>query len=353
MATLTGQQIDASYLGLLKTTDNAVIGVTAKALTDGGGNATNITISNTATNFVSGTVDFTGSTVSGLGVVSAGLVEGNYPNSFIAGGSLTGISANTAQGWESMAVGSSCVSASPRSTALGQSSIAGTFGSAEGGAVAIGWNAQVTGEAAIGIGGSGTKPNRSTGNNAITIGQNINANTGNNSIIIGADTTSNGSSCVNIGYDADSTGGDFCTAIGYAGVTGNRGLATGCLANATGSTATSYGYYSNAVGIASFAFLNNGSASGPYSVGIGANTYTDTAASDSVAIGRYARSSAVGAYALGNGVPGGAQFIANRVNTVSVHKLAIEDISGGIIMKSPDGTEYTLTVANGGTLVIT
>ena len=66
MAQLTGNAIQNSYLGLIKTTDNAAIGGTAKAVTDGAGNATNIEISNTATNFVSGTVDFTGSTVSGL-----------------------------------------------------------------------------------------------------------------------------------------------------------------------------------------------------------------------------------------------------------------------------------------------
>jgi hypothetical protein len=66
MAQLTGNPIQNSYLGLLKTTDNAAIGGTAKAITDGSGNATNIEMSNTATNFVSGTVDFTGSTVSGL-----------------------------------------------------------------------------------------------------------------------------------------------------------------------------------------------------------------------------------------------------------------------------------------------
>ena len=34
---LTGKNISASYLGLLKTTDNAIIGSTAKRLTDGGG----------------------------------------------------------------------------------------------------------------------------------------------------------------------------------------------------------------------------------------------------------------------------------------------------------------------------
>ena len=66
MANLTGQQINNTYQSLLKTDDNGAIGGTAKAITDGAGNATNMEISNTATNFVSGTVDFTGSTVSGL-----------------------------------------------------------------------------------------------------------------------------------------------------------------------------------------------------------------------------------------------------------------------------------------------
>ena len=66
MATLTGQQIDLSYQGLLKTNDNAALTGTAKGIQDGVGGATNIEMSNTATNFVSGTVDFTGSTVTGI-----------------------------------------------------------------------------------------------------------------------------------------------------------------------------------------------------------------------------------------------------------------------------------------------
>ncbi len=73
MAQLTGNAIQSSYLGLIKTTDNAAIGGTAKAITDGAGNATNIEMSNTATNFVSGTVDFTGSTVSGLPASGGGI----------------------------------------------------------------------------------------------------------------------------------------------------------------------------------------------------------------------------------------------------------------------------------------
>ena len=76
MATLTGQSIDSSYQGLIKTTDNGAITATPKAVTDGTGNATNIEISNTATNFVSGTVDFTGSTVSGIDTGVASVVAG-------------------------------------------------------------------------------------------------------------------------------------------------------------------------------------------------------------------------------------------------------------------------------------
>ena len=45
---LTGKNISASYLGLLKTTDNAVIGGTAKIITDGNGNDSPLYLSTTA-----------------------------------------------------------------------------------------------------------------------------------------------------------------------------------------------------------------------------------------------------------------------------------------------------------------
>ena len=44
MATLTGNSISTSYQGLIKTDDNAAIGATEKRVTDGLGNATNITV---------------------------------------------------------------------------------------------------------------------------------------------------------------------------------------------------------------------------------------------------------------------------------------------------------------------
>ena len=70
MATLTGQQIDLSYLGLIKTNDSAAIGAVAKPLSDGDGNAINMEIGTGAIKFPSGTVDFTGSTVTGLPVAA-------------------------------------------------------------------------------------------------------------------------------------------------------------------------------------------------------------------------------------------------------------------------------------------
>lgn len=66
MAQLTGNPIQSSYLGLIKTTDNAAVGVTPKVLTDGAGNALPMEIGTASVLFPTGTVDFTGSTVVGL-----------------------------------------------------------------------------------------------------------------------------------------------------------------------------------------------------------------------------------------------------------------------------------------------
>jgi len=66
MASLINTKIKDTYEGLIKTLDNLALSGTAKGITDGAGNPTNITMSTTSTNFPSGTVDFTGATVSGL-----------------------------------------------------------------------------------------------------------------------------------------------------------------------------------------------------------------------------------------------------------------------------------------------
>lgn len=75
MAQLTGNAIQNSYLGLIKTNDNAAIGGATKALSDGAGNAINMEIGTGAIKFPSGTVDFTGSTVQGLPSSGGGITS--------------------------------------------------------------------------------------------------------------------------------------------------------------------------------------------------------------------------------------------------------------------------------------
>ena len=91
MAALTGNAINTSYEGILKTLDNAAIGGTAKGITDGAGNAINMEILTGQINFPSGTVDFTGATVIGAGG-AAGLVSGTGTNSLQSG--ITGATGN-------------------------------------------------------------------------------------------------------------------------------------------------------------------------------------------------------------------------------------------------------------------
>jgi len=65
MAQLTGNPIQSSYLGLLKTTDNAAIGATEKQMTDGAGNNVPMTIGTAGVSFTGG-ADFTAATVTGI-----------------------------------------------------------------------------------------------------------------------------------------------------------------------------------------------------------------------------------------------------------------------------------------------
>jgi hypothetical protein len=65
MAQLTGNPIKDSYLGLLKTTDNAAVGATEKQMTDGAGNNVPMTIGTAGVSFTGG-ADFTAATVTGI-----------------------------------------------------------------------------------------------------------------------------------------------------------------------------------------------------------------------------------------------------------------------------------------------
>jgi hypothetical protein len=86
MASLTGNLISTSYLGLLKTVDNAAITSTLKDITDGSGNATALSLS-TNTVEVSGSLQVTGSVV--VDSFPDGTVATLLPQSLVVG-NLTG-----------------------------------------------------------------------------------------------------------------------------------------------------------------------------------------------------------------------------------------------------------------------
>jgi len=213
MATLTGQQIDQSYLGLLKTNDNAAIGATAKAIQDGSGGATNIELSTTATNFVSGTVDFTGATVSGLPSGSAGLENGTGSDSLQSASSLTTVAANAA-GNDSIALGDSASATRQDSIAIGNGATAN--GTGADGSIAIGKGSVASGNKSIAIGINGTTAageaivigdnvDITSSDRAIALGNAINISGAADSITIGTQTDSSGDSAISIGRDASAT----------------------------------------------------------------------------------------------------------------------------------------------------
>lgn len=70
MASLTGQTISNTYDGLLKTTDNDVLGATSKEITDGLGNGSGVSLDTNGNIVAQGTA-----TVNGLHVNSTGAVE--------------------------------------------------------------------------------------------------------------------------------------------------------------------------------------------------------------------------------------------------------------------------------------
>jgi len=288
MATLTGQQIDLSYQGLLKTSDNAALSATAKGIQDGTGGATNIEMSNTATNFVSGTVDFTGSTVSGLPSSAAGLESGTGTDSMQSAAALTSTAAD-ASGTNSIALGEGATASAEGSVAIGESTIA-------------------------------------DGLDCVAIGRGANSNS--ESIAIGDGSTNAVQRSVAIGRSA--TANQNGIAIGnHAENTGVRSIS---MASCALNTQTNAANDSVMIVPGSYGTRVNAAADGSITIG-GANTdlTRQTAnAANGIAIGFDTISDASGAVALGEGVT------ASTADTVSVKALETQT-DGGVQIKG-DGT---------------
>ena len=222
----------------------------------------------------------------------------------------------------------------------------------------------------------------------VVVGDNA-STTKSNTVVVGKDATSLGSASTTVGYSADTTAGNavavganslaalLSTAVGsgaVADVTG--GVAVGCSTSLIGNNSTVIGYDATTTGGSSLAAGKSAVASGTSSA-VGASTtatganstaagYNASALStNTVALGASATTSAgiVDATALGAGssadhassVALGKSTATQRINSVCVGNRDIESTKAGgaIFLKSPDGTLYTLTIANGGTLSIT
>jgi hypothetical protein len=191
MATLTGNSVGSSYLGLLKTTDNAAIGATEKNLTDGAGNASTLSIGTASASFT-GTLDLAGATVTGLPAGAPGLVQGDVANSMVSAASLTTTPALATSGGN-IAIGSNAQALGATNfnrncIAIGTSSYA-----FEEQNVSIGYNARTTGNRGLSIGTDSI----SVSSRAAAVGFSSQAN--NFAAVCLGDGNANGESSVSIG----------------------------------------------------------------------------------------------------------------------------------------------------------
>jgi hypothetical protein len=184
MASLSGTSINTTYPGLIKTTDNAAITGTLKALEDGAGNTLPIEVSSTG-------VNFTG-TVTGLPGGAAGLEAGTGADSMQSADFLTSAQPANAEGGKSIAIG-----------------YQSRTGSGAGEATAVGWNTWANASQATAIGsGAGAYQSR-----AVAVGQSVDAG-GFGSVAVGNSSQANGESGIVIGGYVSKANGDFSISMG-------------------------------------------------------------------------------------------------------------------------------------------
>lgn len=348
MATLFDQQIDQTYQGLIKTTDNGIIGAVEKEITDGLGNTSTLKLGTTSASFV-GTLDLTGATVTGIpasGVQSvvagtnvtvdntdpanpivsatggggaAGLVAGTGTDSMKSSDDLTTIP-STASGNTSIALGNDSLANGASSIAIGNQCEADNDQAAAYGYLAKAYYHGV----AIGERSNAGYINQKGGN--VAIGSQASADGQDDSIAIGTASISSAVGSVAIGKNSNASGGgaDGVIAIGNnAKATANKAIAIGIGTGQTqcndegiafGDTVKTLNGDTRAIAIGNGINL---AGTAPDSITIG--TGTSTTADSGIAIGREASASASQAVALGRGVT------AATANTVTLKRLQMLD----------------------------
>ena len=370
MATLQGTKIKDTYAGILKTTANDGLGAADRRITSGDGtesvlelseqalkinspglgsasfeaDVTSVTmeastaialrsdntaitsadgvsqgfgISGTQTTFA-GTVDFSLATVNGLPSGAGGLELGTgaatqegAPLSMQSGDSVSTIAAQ-ARGGGDIAIGEAAI------TPVGGPDWP-TW------SIAIGGQATVAQEKGLSVGFDTYSVSKAT-----AIGFVASAG-GANSVAVGNASNATGGSSIAIGNTASATNSNATQVGAFAGASGQGSTSLGWAAGAT----TTY-----SIGIGRLSGMSGGNEQ------IAIGNFAKANSEKGIAIGPSTSTTAAGAVALGRDVS------ATKADTVTVTELETALVGGGITMYSPDGTEYKLTIANGGTLNI-
>jgi len=316
--TLTNEQINLTYPGLIKTTDNAALDPTVeKALTDGVGNNMPMTASQAGISF-NGNLDLANATVTGLS--AGGLVAGDSGTNAMQSAAFLTNTPATANGGDAIALGDGA-----NATSLGIAIGVGTTAQ-NGPAISIGRYSTASGSVSLAMGNSANVQ----GDNSIGLSGEV-INVSNIRVVgIGRQVTVSGYNSTGIGN--------------YATVTGNKSLMMASSGVGIGTVAAD-----NSINLAFGEYGTNIPATAPRAIGIGASAISldKVTAADGIAIGTQSTSTAVGAVSLGR------EIVANTVDTVSVRELETQTIGGGVTMFSPNGTGYKVTVTDGGLLTVT
>ena len=303
----------------------------------GGGGAAGL-VSGTGTDSMQSAASLT--TVAASAGFSNDIVLGNGANTTNPSGA-TDFSCNIVIGYNACAVGDNAIGAQHSGNiAIGETAVA--CSNYDGGALAIGRNAQAKQMSAIAI---GTNVNNN-GNFSIAMGQGACVG-GGLAVAMGRNAKTQYSAIV-IGEDACSAGfhGDGQVAIGRQACSSqNRGVAIGYQAYATGvggAIAIGTGNASTDRGI----IIGSGASVTTGADTIAFGTTTSATGACSVSIGRNATSTALDSVALG------ANVTASRANTVAGQQFESTTVGKGIVVTSPDGlTTLGIGIDNTGAIV--
>ena len=307
--TLTGTQINNTYDGLIKTTDNTAITATTKLISDGLGNDTCIKVGTAGTDFL-GAVDFSAATVTGL-PGGAGLVSGTGTDSLKNADSLVTNPA-TAAGDCSIALGDGAtITGTCAAISIGLSSSAGGCSVALGpGAVSpLPWSVAVGRNSTAGAAGVSLGNGSNSGSSGVSIGPGTRTDGGASNVAIGSEACAKQNFSVSIGLRA-------CT-------TSTTNVALGSESNACAAEAIHVGGNGQ--------FTNYGVFADGGTV-IGVKSCVDAGATCAVALG----------YAI----------TASRADTVAGNQFESKAVGKGIVVTSPDGlTTLGIGIDNTGAIV--